>query len=151
MNRSFLAVSRILWLLFGLIVSIVPLLKPLALAAALFGVLASQGVYPGAALARSFQHWQTVLLPLSMVIFTAYWLCVGWLSYQFARGRPLSRLAGIFVVVVAAAFVVVGQPWQYSGKPFVPGPEDLLHIIFLLGLALYASRVSHTHVARAKA
>jgi hypothetical protein len=138
------AVVRVLWVLLGLIFSVVPVLKPVALAAALFGVLGLQGVGVGTALARSFGHGGTLWLPLTIAVFAMYWLCVGVLSYQFVRGRRLSRLAGAIVAAVAAVFLIIGQPWNDSGQPFVPGPEDLLHIIFLLGLALYAARVQRS-------
>ena len=132
--------GRTLWAVAGAILSLLTFFKPLAFLAAIFGLVLLQGVDLGAAITRMFEHWQTLLIPIALLVFVSYWCSVLLLSYQFIRGRRLSFSAGAIVAVIAILFLVIGQPWVDTGQPFVPGPEDLLHIAFILGLALYAVR-----------
>ena len=129
---------RIFWTSLGVLISLLPFLKSVAVAAAFFAILGMQGIAPDEVLRRSLHHPETIVVPLSIVAFFAYWISVCVLGYQFARGRTLSLAAAAIVAIVALSVLVVGQPWRHMGEPMVPGVPEMLHVTFLIATAAYA-------------
>lgn len=133
---------RISWALAGLVLSAPAFLPPLAVAAAVAGLVIASGMQPARFVARLWSSPEGRAMLELCAVYLMYWLCVGLIVTQFVRKKSLSIVPLSVVAVVMVSVLIATTPWRNSAVPFAMGPLSLLHVGFMLTIVWHSFRTT---------